>query len=192
MTWMTAGIMGGSALIGSQLHEDPLTGALMGAGVGAGGASLMGGQGGLLSSIGSGGAGAVPTATNTMAQTAVSEGITPSALGAVDKAGMDQMLLRSGNMTAPGPGYLEKAQTALGFGPDPHGASAAAKRDAVAGALPEDTPGFTSKLTTGLMNNASAFVPDKNTAPPSPGPALRQGQQSMPGSLFMEFNRKRR
>lgn len=173
--------------------EDPLKGGLVGGatgGLGAAGAipNLFSG-GGLLS----GGAGAVPTATNTMAETAVSESISPSVLGAMDKTAMDDMLLRSGNITEPGPGLLAKTQDFLGLTPDPYGPEASLKANQVKQALPQDKPGFTSQLTTGLLSKADKFVPDKEPVPtPQSGPSLRQQQAPAPQSLFMQFNRRRR
>ena len=190
-------ILKGAAIgggISAVTGKDPLKGALVGGatgGLGAAGAMPNPFSGGGLLS---GGAGAVPTATNTMAQTAVSEGISPSVLGAMDKTAMDSMLLRSGNMTAPPPGLLDKTKDFLGMTTDPYGPEAALKANQIASALPEDKPGFASKLTTGLLSNAGSFVPDREPIPtPQTGPSLRQGQAQAPQSLFSaQYSRRRR
>ena len=66
------------------------------------------------------------------------------------------------------------------------------KAQQAAALLPQDTPGFTSKLATGLLSNAGSFVPPKESQQFAPAGSLPQGQAPMPNNLFMQFNRRRR
>lgn len=149
--------------------DDPLKGGLIGGAVGGAGAALptlMGG-GGLLA----------PQAAATG--------------GVASQAGAAPIIEQGTQLGLPSVAS-EMAGTAGGVA-DLGQALQLEKAKAAQALLPQDKPGFTSQLTTGLLSNADKFVPDKQPVPtPQSGPSLRQQQAPAPQSLFMQFNRRRR
>lgn len=60
-------------------------------------------------------------------------------------------------------------------------------------ALPDEKPGFQQKLTTGLLDNAGALMPQQDdTPPPASGPSLQASPIKGPENLYAKFHRGRR
>lgn len=145
---------------------DPLKAGLLGGALGGGGAAL----GGLLAPAGGSLAGAAPIAEqgSQLAFPSLSSELAGTA-GGVGNLGQ----------------ALSAAQSPM--------LQQSLRAQQAAALLPQETPGFTQQLTSGLLKTAPALIPKQQPQrPPASGPALSRPQAQVPENLFMKFNRRRR
>jgi len=208
MTWAAAGI---GALIGGGTAL--ATGGNVLEGVALGGAT--GGAGSMIS-----GAGAGAGATNGLL--AESASLTPSAATEVARASAAPIIEQGGTTAGINTGFasMPNLPTAIDpFGPEAalqgvqgmpnaispfeasqlgqgipgSGMTQASMEEGLLKALPDEKPGFQQKLTTGLLDNAGAFMPQQDdTPPPASGPRLQASPLKGPENLYAKFNRGRR
>lgn len=206
MTWAAAGI---GALIGGgtayATGGNVLEGAALGGVTGGAGGYLQGANTGATSGLLAPGASMSPAAAEEVArasaapileQGGTTAGINtgfasmPNLPTAVDQFGPEAALQGLQGM----PNALSPYEASqLPQGITGSGMTQASMEEGLLKALPAEKPGFQQKLTTGLLDNAGALMPQQDDTPaPSPGPRLQASPLTGPENMYAKFSRGRR